>query len=64
MLELTLLLAVALHGPLELVLPELRPALRGGRVRTSLMAMPETAMDKDDRPVPGQDEIGLTWKIG
>ena len=46
----------------ELLGPELSVGL-GSRGRlASLVPMPETSMDEDDRPVLGQDDVRLSWK--
>ncbi|CAN0617380.1 protein of unknown function [Burkholderia multivorans] len=52
---------LAIRG--ELLAPEF--AIRGGHRRksTALMDMPEAAMDKNCRPILGQDEIRRAWQI-
>ena len=48
---------VPLHVAIEFRLPELGPCRRGGRVGTSGMAVPETAMNEANRTVATEDKI-------
>lgn len=47
----------------ELLLPEPHSGGRRRRVSTSRMAVPEAAMDEDDRVEPGQDQIRGPWQV-
>lgn len=49
---------VSLHICGELSRPELIPGFRCVRVTASAVPVPETAVDKDDRPVSGQHYVG------
>lgn len=48
----------------KLVPPELPMALRGCCSLASLMPMPKTPVDEDDRSVLWQDDVGLPWQAG
>lgn len=62
-LKLCLPLHIARYCASEFLLPEMNPALRIGRIRTTFMAMPETAMNKDDCPVLRENDIRLAREI-
>jgi hypothetical protein len=55
--------AVAGDVALELIPPEGLAGCRDTGQGTAMVPMPEAAMDQDDRPIAGQDDVGRTGQV-
>jgi hypothetical protein len=62
-LKFKVFLVVSFDIALNLIDPEFSICLWNNEIPTALMAMPETAVNKDSRTVFRQDHIWLAWHI-
>ena len=54
---------VPLYGRVELVAPIVLPTGRHGRLATSRVTVPETAMDEHRNAARGENQIWAAWKV-